>query len=441
MKEGVCSLITLIMTISLLFGTFGCAKSASEPGPAPAPAPSPPLTPSAVEDRCCEGYTLLSISGGLPGQPSPLIDMNGEVVHEWPIAGMPVKMLPGGSVLGSKRMRGGQGPTPGGQLPGGAPPEGPPPKPWQDTIEFVQVSWDGEEEWFTCCWDDDETGLMMSRQHHDYQREGNPMGYYAPGQEFVKQGKTLVLAHKNKLVPEISDKKIKDDVIYEVDWNGNLTGFEWHAADHFAEFGFDESATEAIYHSPQYDEDKEVSDWLHTNSMSLLGKNHWYDETGDERFNPENIIISSRNANFIAIINRATGDIVWRVGPDFSEDTPENNLGQFVGQHHAHMIPNGLPGEGNILEIVWQYGVESGEERFFSFDISSAQRLPNGNTMIAVGAEGRIIEVSLDKEIVWEFISPFIGRRENAVYRAYRIPPEWVPGNPAGYAEWATLYE
>jgi len=478
-KEGVCSLITLIMAISLLFGVFGCAQPvpapSPTPGPAPAPAPSPPLTPSAAEGACCEGYTLLSISGGLPGQPSPLIDMNGEVVHEWPIAGMPLKMLPGGSVLGSKRMRGGQGPTPGGQLPGGAQPGGPSPKPWQDTIEFVQVSWDGEEEWFTCCWDDDETGIMMSRQHHDYQREGNPVGYYAPGQEFVKQGKTLILAHKNKLVPEISDKKIKDDVIYEVDWKGNLTGFEWHAADHFAEFGFDESATEAIYHSPQYDEDKGVSDWLHTNSMSLLGKNHWYDETGDERFTPENIIISSRNANFIAIINRATGDIVWRVGPDFSEDTPENNLGQFVGQHHAHMIPNGLPGEGNILvfdnggksgyggpagfprytrdysrviefnpvtlEIVWQYGAESGEERFFSFDISSAQRLPNGNTLITVGAEGRIIEVSLDKEIVWEFISPFIGRMENAVYRAYRIPPEWVPGNPAGYAEWATLYE
>jgi hypothetical protein len=316
---------------------------------------------------------------------------------------------------------------------------------------------------------------MMSRQHHDYQREGNPVGYYAPGQEFIDQGKTLILAHKNKVVSEISDKKLVDDVIYEVNWNGNLTGFEWHAADHFDEYGFDESAREAIYRNPQYNEDRERGDWLHINSMSLLGENHWYDETGDERFNPENITISSRSANFVAIISRATGSIVWRVGPDFSEGTPEHNLGQFIGQHHAHMIPRRLPGEGNILvfdnggqsgyggpplyprytrdysrviecnpvtlEIVWQYGGENGEGRFFSYHISSAQRLPNGNTMITDGTNGRIFEVTPDKQSVWEFISPTMGASGNQVYRAYRIPPEWVPGNPAGYAKWVTLYK
>ncbi len=29
--------------------------------------------------------------------------------------------------------------------------------------------------------------------------------------------------------------------------------------------------------------------------------------------------------------------------------TPEKDLGWIIGQHHAHMIPQGLPGEGNIL--------------------------------------------------------------------------------------------
>ena len=307
------------------------------------------------------------------------------------------------------------------------------------------------------------------------------MGYYAPGQEFVDQGKTLILAFKNRVVPEVSDKELLDDVIYEVDWNGNLTGFEWHATDHFDEYGFDESAKEDMHKSVEESEEtRRFRDWLHMNSMSLLGQNHWYDETRDERFNPENIIISACEANFIAIISRATGGIVWRVGPDFVEGTPEYNLGQFVAQHHPHMIPKGLPGEGNILvfdnggrsgyggptgfpryrrqysrviefnpvtlEIVWQYGTESGEEKFFSHYISSAQRLPNGNTLITEGANGRLFEVTPDKEIVWEFIAPSIegqppGRMSNSVYRAYRIPPEWVPGNPAGYAEWATLYK
>jgi len=428
-----------------------------------------------LEKPECEGYTILSPLG--PNLHASLVDMNGEIVHEWDFRGDPARVLPGGSLLGYKRTRTGKDPL--------APPAEPPPgeaastrarpaPPWFDNIEFVQVSWDGQEEWSFSNWDDDRTGVMMSRQHHDYEREGNPVGYYAPGQEFVKQGKTLMLSHKNKVVPEISDKELVDDVFYEVDWNGNLTGFEWHAADHFNEYGFDDSAREAIYRNPGYNEDRGRGDWLHLNTLSVLGKNHWYDETGDERFNPENIMTSSRHANFIAIISRATGDIVWRAGPDFVEGTPEYNLGQFVGQHHPHMIPKGLPGEGNVLvfdnggdsgyggatgypkykraysriiefnpvtlELVWQYGAESGKEFFFSFNISSAQRLPNGNTLITEGANGRVFEVTPNKEIVWDFLSPLAGPQGPRVYRAYRVPPEWVPGNPGGYDEWATLY-
>jgi len=424
-------------------------------------------------------------------------------------------MLPGGSILGGRRPR--QAQTPPGEQP---PPEGQPPggaPTGRDAGELVQEGWDGQVERSFRNREDDGTGTMIGQHHHDYQREGNPVGYYAPGQEFVDQGKLLILAHKNKVVPEIREEELVDDFIYEFDWNGNLTGFEWHAADHFNEYGFDESAKEDIHKSVEESEETSGSisggrrprqaqappgeqrpggpppgktgDWLHINSMSLLGQNHWYDETGDERFNPENIIISACAANFIAIISRVTGGIVWRVGPDFVEGTPEYNLGQIVAQHHPHMIPKGLPGEGNILvfdnggrsgyggptgfpryrrqysrviefnpvtlEIVWQYGTESGEEKFFSHYISSAQRLPNGNTLITEGANGRLFEVTPDKEVVWEFIVPSMegqppaggppggppGGKSNAVYRAYRIPPEWVPGNPAGYAEWATLYK
>jgi hypothetical protein len=317
---------------------------------------------------------------------------------------------------------------------------------------------------------------MMARWHHDYEREGNPVGYYAPGQDFVAQGKTLLLAHKNKVVPKISDKALVDDVIYEIDWNGHLTGFEWHPSDHFDEYGFDESARETIYKNPSYNEDRGRGDWLHLNTLSVLGKNQWHDETGDARFHPDNIMISSRGANFIAIFSRATGAIVWRVGPDFLEGTPEQNLRQFVGQHHSHIIPYGLPGAGNVLvfdnggrsgyggetgsprytreysriiefnpvtlEIVWQYGAERGDEFFFSHNISSAQRLPNGNTLITEGANGRVFEVTPEKSIIWDFISPFIGPQGSPrVYRSYRIPPEWVPGNPSGYVEWGSLYE
>jgi len=430
-----------------------------------------------VNKRTCEGYTLFSYAG--PGGNPTLIDMDGKVIHTWSIPGQWVKMLPGGSIMGSKRVRERKDtdaptiPSPGGPPPGGAPPDGPPPS--FDSIEFVQEGWDGEQEWSFSNWDDDGTGVMMSRQHHDSQREGNPVGYYAPGQDFVKKGKTLILGHKTMNVPRISKFDLLDDAIYEVDWEGNLTGFEWYSAHHFDEIGFDESAKEDLRTGCRADVERAVFDWTHINTISVLGKNRWYTGLGDERFHPDNIMISSRSANFIAIISRATGSLVWKAGPDFVEGSPEFGLGQFVGQHHPHLIPQGLVGEGHVLvfdnggrsgyggpkgyprytreysrviefdpitfEIVWEYKVESGEKKFYSHNISSAQRLPNGNTLIDEGANGRIFEVSADKEIVWEFIAPDNPTGGNGVYRAFRIPPEWVPGNPAGYTEWYRLYE
>ena len=68
--------------------------------------------------------------------------------------------------------------------------------------------------------------------------------------------------------------------------------------------------------------------------------------------------------------------------------------------------------------------------QFYSGYISSVQRLPNGNTLITEGAGGRIFEVTQEHDIVWEYISPYEGelvRNMKIVYRAYRIPYEWVP--------------
>jgi len=419
------------------------------------------LAPRDGKGMVCEGYTAYCCGHG--SDPVVLIDMDGNVVHEYKMGAHPHIVLPGGALIGSSKARLGKDPL---VVERGVD--------YVEAIELGQETWDGELEWSFSNWDDGGTGMMMSRQDHDYQREGNPVGSYAPGQEFVKQGNTLILAHKNRIVPGISDKMLQDDVIYEIDWNGKLVGFPWYMGDHFDEFGLDQAAKEALYQNPYYKDSTGFGDYLHTDSMFLLGENHWYDETGDERFNPENIIVSARNACFVAIIDRKTGNLVWKVGPDFSEGTPEQKLGQFVGQHHAQMIPKGLPGEGNILlfdnggsygygggsdglsrytrdysrviefnpvtlDIVWEYGAESGEQHFFADNACSVQRLPNGNTLIAERDNHRIIEVTPEKEIVWEYF--YGGGSSLRIYRAFRVPPEWIPGNPAGYTEWSNLYE
>lgn len=416
------------------------------------------------KDGCLDGYTICSVIPFMllgEGHYASLIDMEGNEINKWFTIPDPAKLLPGGSLISAT---------------------GEYYETW-DSTNLTQLDWYGNVEWDFNNWDDDDTNILMAREHHDFQREGNPVGYYAPGQDFIINGKTLILAHYTRINKNVSNKEIIDDVIYEVYWNGTLTGFEWHASDHIDEMGFDKKSRFGIWlypGGPGVFMGCLPGDWIHINSMSLLGKNKWYDN-GDERFNPENIIISSRHGNFIAIINRSNGEIIWRVGPDFSKNTVEGKkLGWMIGPHHAHIIPHDLPGAGNILvfdnggisgygllgfpnkirfysriiefnpitlDIEYEYNNRIGlypfprygnSHKFFSPTLCSAQRLPNGNTMVTEGLSGRIFELNSDKDIVWEYIT---SDRENYLYRAYRVPPEWVPGNPAGYSFWESKFK
>ncbi|MFZ7101178.1 MAG: aryl-sulfate sulfotransferase [Peptococcaceae bacterium] len=405
-------------------------------------------------EKCWNGYTILPAKelGAL------LINMNGAEVNLWEgLHGFPNKMLPGGYVLGHT----GERPSRFGL---------------QDQKDLVQVDWDGNIVWkfnkYEYVEDPGEEPQWMARQHHDYQREGNPVGYYVPGMDpFIDKGNTLLLVHKNHVVPQLSPYELSDDAIIEVTWDGDII-WEWVCCDHFEELGFSEAAKNILHRDPNL-RGTGKGDWMHINSMSVLGPNKWYD-AGDERFHPDNVIWDARETNILAIIDKKTGKIVWKVGPDYDKGD-EAKLGWIIGQHHCHMIPRGLPGEGNILvfdnggyagygaphassktgrkialrdytrvlefdpvtlDIIWQYTpAEAGllmpydAHRFYSPFISSAQRLPNGNTLITEGSGGRIMEVTQDHEVVWEYISPYWGNKMkiNMVYRAYRLPYAWVP--------------
>lgn len=410
-------------------------------------------------DRAWNGYV---IHDAPDGQGAILIDMNGNLIRQWTqIAAVPgpFRILPGGYLIGGDVRR----------------------EPHQEAIGLVQLDWRSMEVWrFQGLekvltrhatddgkWVEGET-VWSSRQHHDWQREGSPVGYYAPGAEpKITNGRTLILAHKNVSVPEISPKRLEDDYIYEITWEGEVL-WDWLASDHFDEFGFSEQAKNAIHRSARWNEDRESADWLHINSVSYVGPNRWY-EQGDERFHPDNIIFSAREANVIGVIGR-DGHLAWRLGPDYSQTESQRKLGQIIGQHNPHLIPEGLPGAGNILvfdnggsagygfahpaapegvasvrrdfsrvvefnpitlEVEWEYSISGTEKfRFFSHYVSNAQRLPNGNTMITEGAVGRIFEVTPEKEIVWEYVSPFFGSEEpisQRIFRAYRLPYDWIP--------------
>ena len=404
--------------------------------------------------KCDSGYTLFM--GRQIG--AILINMNGKVVRQWKdFMGMPCKMIKGGHILGSLAARDAAIAS-------------------QDFADVTMIDWEGNVEWTFNKYDhvNDPDGIeWAARQHHDYQMEGNPVGYPVPGQEVMPDfGKMLILTHKDVNKPKISPHQLLDDCLIEIDREGNIL-WEWSVIDHFNEFGFTEEQKNAMYRDPTMRPTGQ-GDLFHINCASYVGPNNWYDE-GDERFNPQNIIMDSRECNIMFIVSHETGEIVWQVGPDFTK-TPELRIfGTIVGPHHTHMIPKGLPGEGHImvydnggwagygapnqfsktglkvsrrdgsrvvefdpttLEIVWECkGEEIGStdapfttHYFYSPLTSDAQRLPNGNTFICEGTSGRFMEFTPDNELVWEYNYPRLG--SGLIYRAYRIPYDWVPQLP-----------
>ena len=399
-------------------------------------------------DRSWNGFTVLSPLGT---QAVLIIDMNGEVVKRWDgfnnSAGGPARVLPGGHVIAASGAR----------------------PPHQEALELIQRDFDGATVWrfdrgeqITLT---DGRTIWSARQHHDWQRDDFPAGYYSPESEPALQGRsTLILAHADRRQPAVADVLLGDDRLIEVDAKGEIV-WEWLAGDHIDELGFAADARQVIRSAAAFNKARGSYDWLHVNSATYVGPNQWYDK-GDRRFAPENMIISSREASIVAIVAR-DGSIVWRLGPDFSASRELRAIRQIIGQHHPHLIPKGLPGAGNLLvfdnggssgygfaspiapdgrgafqragsrvleinpvtlQLVWSYA----NPRFFSTNISSAQRLPNGNTLITAGAGGRLFEVTREGAIVWEYMFPLFGgaNQSNAVYRAYRLPYGWIPQLP-----------
>ncbi|MDY0168750.1 MAG: aryl-sulfate sulfotransferase [Thermoguttaceae bacterium] len=186
-------------------------------------------------------------------------------------------------------------------------------------------------------------------------------------------------------------------------------------------------------------------DWMHTNSVA-------YNAELDQ------IMISVHGFSEVWIIDHSTttaeaastsggrsgkgGDLLYRWGNPRAYRNGSNVDQRLFGQHSAHWIPKGLPGAGNMLvfnngagrpdghyssvdEVVlplmnsglyareeflafgpekaaWSYSAPD-KSSFLSMFVSGAHRLPNGNTFICSGNQGRLFEVTADGDIVWEY--------------------------------------
>jgi len=343
------------------------------------------------EARACPGYTLFAPMSG--DGTVYLIDLHGAVVHTWLMPwspGLYGHLTPAGTLFycgktseSSERFIS--------TLPfkGGA---------------VLEANWIGDILW----------EIRHPDHHHDATklRNGNVM--------------LLCLAPlPHDLVPQIRGGiagsehhgEMYADYLVEMTTAGH-TVWEWHSWEHLDPATTPITAVQESRH-----------EWTHGNSVAELPDG--------------NIVVSFRNISTIAIIDRRTGEIIWRLGaPPLAHQhapTPLPNGNLLLFDNGTHRLDSFLP-YSRVLEIavatkeiVWSYQAQPLID-FFSPLISNAQRLPNGNTLICEGSFGRLFEVTQEGELVWEYVNPYFGRYANTpespetnnVFRAFRYSEEEI---------------
>ena len=331
-----------------------------------------------------DGYTLFAT---LQGTKAYVVDMMGEVVNTWTLTTDPrersvfsVQLLENGNLFAAMHQQ----------------EEDAPPFVFKGGV-LMEVDWDGNVIWQ---FEDED-------QHHDAR---------------VLPNGNLLILRAEVLPPELEarvsggrpagqDYGMWTDWVAEVTREGE-TVWEWHARDHMAPEEYPINAVDLR------------DEWTHGNGIAQL-------PNGD-------VLISFRNVNTVAIIDRDSGDFTWTMG---APELAQQHDPSFLENGNVLIFDNGGHRENSGLnysrvievdpatsEIVWEY-IDATILNFFSPFVSSAQRLPNGNTFISEGNYGRLFEVTIDGEIVWEYINPFfilnpILGDVNTVFRAWRYPTE-----------------
>jgi len=224
------------------------------------------------------------------------------------------------------------------------------------------------------------------------------------------------------------DATVVTNVIQEIDQSKNLV-FQWRTIDHM-----DIGDTNASLTGRRVD-------YAHVNAIEP-------DFDG-------NLLISSRHMSEVTKINRETGEVMWRLGGEKNDFTLIGGDTWFSRQHDIRRLDSGnvtvfdngnlnSPAESRAIEYsldldnmeatrVWEYKLDPPE--YFAFN-GSAQRLPNGNTLIGWGSsfdEGipEITEVREDGTKAFELFL----EGNSFSYRAFRFPWEGKAARPYAWAD------
>lgn len=329
------------------------------------------------KEKATPGYTLFWPLGSTTVH---LINMRGDVVHEWNMPGGPgnyAYLLPNGNLLAAVRTD---------QCVLGLAAKG---------GHLMEMDWDGKIVW----------EYFDHYQHHDFRRRENGNTLYIGWELLPKEAEARVKGGEEGTEHEDG---IYGDFVKEINPAGE-TVWEWHAAT--------DQEIEKYPLCPLCGR----KEFAHANTVFPL-------PNGD-------IMLSWRNNSLVAHVDRETKKFKWemydyRLGHQHDVQMLDNgNVLVFANGCHAHWHG---PHEGSRVweidpktnDIVWEYAGDP-PYTFDSTFISGMQRLSSGNTLICEGRWGRFFEVTPDKEIVWEYVSPYFQKNPpyaggNYVFRAYR---------------------
>lgn len=343
-------------------------------------------------DRACPGYTLFAPHTS--ERTVYLVDLEGSIVHSWELP-YPPGLYGYLTHRGTLFFNGRTDEAPSEFLAHG---------PWKGGAA-LEVDWEGNVLW----------EVRHSDHHHDGRllRNGNVILLcMAPLAE------DLARRVAGGRPGSEHDGVMYGDYLVEMTTAGDVV-WEWRAWDHL-----DPEQDRITYAA------ESRAEWTHGNTVAELPDG--------------NLVVSFRHISTVAIVERPTGEIVWKLGapPLAQQHAPvalENgNLLIFDnGTHRAdHPVPFSrvIEVDRASQEIVWSYQ-EARPFDFFSPYISNAERLSNGNTLVCEGVFGRLFEVTPEGELVWEYVNPFFGpplgtaaspQPTNAVFRAFRYSEEQV---------------
>ena len=355
----------------------------------------------------------------LGGETAYLIDLDGNVVHQWDISGQPgnsVYLVEDGHLLATYTVRGA---FQAGGVGGG--------------LELL--TWDGAKAWSF------ELATDHAHLHHDVEMLPNGNVLMISWEAKTRQ-EALAAGLSATQVPESG--RVWSEMILEYSPTFDRVVWEWHAWDHVLPVGADPAENPGKI-DLAYLANPRSSDWFHINSVDYSAE-------------LDQIVLSVRASSEIWIIDHAlttseaagtAGDLLYRYGNPaaLGRSGPQVLYGQhdceWLEDGNLLLFDNGNPrtrpysrvveldlpdyGSGSFVEasVVWSYGSVSGSEFFFSDHISGAQRLESGNTLICSGVEGRFFEVTPAGETAWSYVNPFTstspeGKESNEVFRCER---------------------